>query len=1151
MKPFKKIKALILDQARGFRERVFVLLTLIAVAMAAVALTGDILFGENEIEIITLAGAVVFVPLLTIIGVKTGKTELISGLISLGIIFVIMPVIFIFGGGVEGGAIPWLVFAFLYLGLVMTGWWKIASLILMTSVVCVLFSLDFYFPDLIYHHSRQMLFIDMSLGVIEVGFVCFFMTWFQTMMLVQENEKSRKETEKVEEMNRSQNRFFSNMSHEIRTPINAILGLNELILRQQDASEEIIKDANNIQGAGRMLLSLVNDILDFSRIEAGKMDIVPVNYNLGVMVSEITEMLWLRAENKGLEFRVFVDPSIPAELYGDEVRIRQILVNLLNNAVKYTESGSVTLSIDKEETRDDLVMLTYSVADTGTGIKQDAIPYLFDAFSRADEDKNAAIEGTGLGLSIVKQLVDLMNGSISVNSVYTQGSTFTVTLWQKVAREGAVGDINIGGGSGSKENRGYRPGFTAPDVRLLIVDDNEINREVEKKLLEGTCISVDTASGGEDALTMTLSTRYDLILMDHLMPQMDGVECLQRIRTQKGGMCNHAPVVVLTANAGSENQELYRNSGFDGYLLKPVSGRQLEESVLSHLPEGKVSRNSAEGAASYSISTASGYSRKIPLIIATNSCSEIPADILREQQIDIIPYNIAANGKVYYDRLEADTDELLRYRAAGVDLRAEAPTVEELELFFGNELKKAHNLLYITHSALISSEYEKAVTAAKVYGNVRVYDSGSASAGVGVLALYARKLSAAGRDTDRIIAELDKLKEKLRCIFAADNMVFAMKESRGVRAAGNILSVLGIRPFVRIRDGAFEISRLAMGEQDSCLGTFLDHAFGGVAEPDYDLLIVLHTGLSDEALKTAEKRIRENRPFKNVIFIKPSPVTALTVGSGSLGLVFFAGVKESPALSSMFETSLYDDYTEEEPAEEENTAEEESSGKEYAEEEPEAETETANLWYERIEGINGEKGIKNSGTEDFYRTVLGIFCESVSEKKAELEGFFDNSDWENYTIKIHALKSSARLIGGDALADDAQALENAGKAGDTDYIKANHERAMTDFCVLDRRIREALGIPEEKEEAAPEPVQSEPEVNEHFDSYLIECVYDALREAVANRDDTVIEETFSEVEGYPMPDEHLERMEKLKKCFAEGDHWGMMDLLDEEKKSEE
>ena len=497
---FKRIRAIIYDPSRSINERIYIFLTIVAMMILALALAGDIVYNDSVVEIATLIVTLLILPILAYIGIRFDKLGIIIKLVSLLMIFVVVPIAFFFGGGVTGSAIPWLVFCYLYIGLVLTGWWRRTSLLTLIIVTLVMFTLAYYHPDWLPKRDMGVLYIDAALAVIEVGIICFVMTWFQNRLFIGENERAREETKRVEELNRSQNRFFSSMSHEIRTPINSILGLNEIILRQDDASDEIIKDAGNIQGAGRMLLALINDILDFSKIEAGKMDIVPVNYNIASLISEIANMIWMRAEQKGLDFNIEIDPTIPAELYGDEIRIKQILVNLINNAVKYTNEGSVTLHVEKENLQGDQVVLMFSVIDTGMGIKQDAIPHLFDAFQRIDEEKNSKIEGTGLGLTIVKNLVDLMGGRITVNSVYTQGSTFIVTLRQKVTRADAVGEINITGSTGTGRGEKYQAGFRAPDVSVLIVDDNEMNLEVERKLLEGTDISVDTAISGEEAL---------------------------------------------------------------------------------------------------------------------------------------------------------------------------------------------------------------------------------------------------------------------------------------------------------------------------------------------------------------------------------------------------------------------------------------------------------------------------------------------------------------------------------------------------------------------------------------------------------------------------------------------------------------------------
>ncbi|MBR5115589.1 MAG: DegV family EDD domain-containing protein [Lachnospiraceae bacterium] len=1083
MSIFRRIKAMITDPERDFRERVFVVLTISGIVMGAVALLGDLIYGENILEIIILIGTVLITPITTYFGVRYRRVELAIRVISIGVAFVVMPIIFFAGGGAEGGAIPWFIFAYLYMGLVLTGWWRVCMISSFTVGVVTMFALGYQYPGLIQPHDRGHFYLDIALGVVEVGLVCVIMTWFQNLLFTQENKRAQEETRKVEDLNRSQNRFFSSMSHELRTPINSILGLNEIIIRQEDASEEILRDASNIQGAGRMLLALVNDILDFSKIEAGKMDIVPVNYSVAELVSEIVNMIWLRAEQKGLEFKVEVDPSIPAELFGDEVRIKQILVNLLNNAVKYTKEGSVTLHIEKEEIKGDQILLMISVIDTGMGIKQDDIPYLFNAFQRVDEENNARIEGTGLGLSIVKQLVDMMDGKVSVNSVYSQGSTFVVTLWQRIARFDSVGEINITGTVGMNKGNRYQVSFTAPDARILIVDDNEMNLEVEKKLLIGTEISVDTALSGEEALSRTAALRYDLILMDHLMPEMDGITCMQQIRKQVEGYNNHVPIIVLTANAGSENRELYSNSGFDGYLVKPVSGHQLEEAVLSHLPAAKVNRADSLEKTKLQLNASGSYSRKIPVSVTSSTACDLPAAILEDLQIDVLPFNIGVDGRTYRDAIEAGTEELIRYAEAGMQMSVYPPTQEQLEKFFGQELKKAHNLIYITVSGAMGEEYRRATAAARAYGNVWVYDSEGSSASVGWLVLAAYRMSTQGKSPEAIIAELDRIKAGFRCSFVTDGSYFRQRRATADAGKYNLIRLLSIRPIIGLKNGRYRIRRFVFGEQEQCFEKFIDQAFPLFANPDPDLILVVYVDLTEQEREMIRNRILRHVTFRNIAFLKASGAFALNCGPGSLGLVYVDRSETPSRLSTLLGSEISDDSAEKSgegtegsdgnaavmPAAAAEQAEPADSGDrqktagtdvrertEAAEDDREKDARNAEeagalspaeekKWYDGIPGINVEQGIQFSGSEESYFEILKMFYEAIGEKSDEIERLYAGEDWENYTIKVHALKSSARIVGAEDLADAALGLEKAGKEGDLSYIREHHAGVMKDY----------------------------------------------------------------------------------------------------------
>ncbi|WP_051544850.1 DegV family protein [Butyrivibrio sp. MC2021] len=1128
MKLIKKFRSLISDTSRSLKERVFVMLTLIALVTLVITLIGDIAYQDNIVEIMAILITLILVPFATFWAYKKNKIDFATKLISLGVVFVVIPLSFIFGGGVNGGTVPWLIFSYLYIGLVITGWWRTFMLAVMSVTVIALYYIGYAYPELIHNKSRDIEFLDSALAVIEVGLVCFIMTWFQNRLYNQENKKAKEETKKVEDLNNAQNRFFSSMSHEIRTPINSILGLNEIILRQKDASDEIVRDATNIQGAGRMLLAIINDILDFSKIEAGKMDIVPVNYNLASMISEIVNMIWLRAQEKGLELKIEVDPSIPAELFGDEVRIKQILVNLLNNAVKYTREGSVTLHIEKETMNEDQVALSLSVSDTGIGIKQDALPYLFDAFQRVDVEKNTKIEGTGLGLSIVKQLVDLMGGRITVNSVYTQGSTFIVTLWQKVSRFDAVGEINILGNLGSQKRSDYTVSFTAPDLRLLIVDDNEMNLEVERKLLDGTEIIIDTCMSGVEALNLTSIHRYDLIFMDHLMPEMDGIECMQNIRKQAAGLNNKVPIIVLTANAGAENKELYRRSGFEGYLVKPVTGRALEDIIIEHAPRTKVHISDETDISRLSMNTIRGYSRKIPVLITTGSMCDLPKHVIRKYQIESIPFVVKGKDRIFYDGVEVQTDELLRYVKNGYEYVSDAPSVEEFERFFAKELKKALNVIYISTAGSLSNEYERASQAAETYGNVLVFDSGFGSSASGMLVLLAQRMASRGDSVEKIIDELKKARSAIHCSFVTDGSFYVRKRDNYSIGALNIMKTFNIKPVIRCKEGRYRVTQIGLGEHKDVYKKYIDHVLPLSSKPDLDIIFVIYSELNEELQDYIKELILRRHQFINIVFQKASPVLALNAGIEAIGVSYIENGNSSYNISSMM---FGDEIQGPEEQEEENENEE-----------PEIdEQETVKQWYEEIDGIDAKSAIENSGSEDTFRTVLKIFYDSLEDKINEIDSYFSNGDLENYTIKVHAMKSSAKLVGALELSDDAKELEKAGKEGNTYYIRENHSPFVTKL----RSFHDALiSLFDEEQDVEDEAEDNEPvPCADDYKNILVKSLYDALLNEVNENDCKGLKNILDEAGQCDMPGEVKADIDKIKELYEAGDLEGIKAVL--------
>ncbi|MBQ9437848.1 MAG: response regulator, partial [Lachnospiraceae bacterium] len=384
--------------------------------------------------------------------------------------------------------------------------------------------------------------------------------------------------------NKAKSVFLANMSHEIRTPINAVLGMDEMILRES-REKDILSYAQDIQTAGRTLLSLINDILDFSKIEEGKMEILPSQYELSFVIGDLANMIKDRAEKKGLHFEIKVNPETPHTLYGDEIRIKQIAVNLLTNAVKYTEQGTVRLEVGFRRHSDEEILLRFQVSDTGIGMKKEDMEKLFSPFSRIEESRNRAIEGTGLGMSIVKQLLGLMDSHLEVKSEYGKGSDFSFEIRQKVIKWDSIGDFTARYEAEAAKREEYHELFQAPDAQVLVVDDTEVNLIVIKNLLKRTRVKIDTVRSGKEAINAAQRKQYDVILIDHMMPEMDGIETLQKLKeeTEKPSV-----YIALTANAVYGAREMYLAAGFADYLSKPVDGRQLEETLKKYLPEEKL-----------------------------------------------------------------------------------------------------------------------------------------------------------------------------------------------------------------------------------------------------------------------------------------------------------------------------------------------------------------------------------------------------------------------------------------------------------------------------------------------------------------------------------------------------------------------------------
>ncbi|MFW5630061.1 MAG: ATP-binding protein [Acetivibrio ethanolgignens] len=392
--------------------------------------------------------------------------------------------------------------------------------------------------------------------------------------------------QRADDANRAKSIFLANMSHEIRTPLNAILGMDELILREKP--EGCIEEyAVSIKRAGNTLLGIISDILDLSKIESGKMTLSEEKYSTAQMLQDVIYILTYKIEEKGLKFETEIQEDVPELLYGDELRMKQIVTNLLNNAVKYTSKGKITLCLSWEQKDHETIWMEFKVKDTGSGIRKEDIERIFTSFERLEEDKNKGIEGSGLGLSITQNLTELMGGSLYVESKYGEGTVFTVRLPQRIASYRPMGTLEMEGISRTyiKENS-----FIAPEARILIVDDTLVTLRIIRELLKRTEIKSDLATNGQDALNMVKKKSYNMIFLDHVMPQMDGIETLKRIQQITDGPNVGIPVIALTANAVIGSREFYLKSGFTDYLAKPVDGEKLENMIEKYLPQQLVQK---------------------------------------------------------------------------------------------------------------------------------------------------------------------------------------------------------------------------------------------------------------------------------------------------------------------------------------------------------------------------------------------------------------------------------------------------------------------------------------------------------------------------------------------------------------------------------
>lgn len=525
-----------------------------------------------------------------------GRLGVASNFMVIVSCFFLFPGIFFSQGGIESGMSSWFALGILFIFLLLDGVNFVVMLSLDAIVIIGCYWLSYKYSQLVHGQMlRASFFLDVVQSIfvttVAVGLIVKVQAWMQKQqdsiveeknkLLVEVTQKAKHAQREAEIANHSKSNFLANMSHEIRTPINTVLGMDEMILREtrEDNTRSLAQD---IRTSTESLLEIVNEILDFSRIESGKMELMADDYELCDVLHDTVTVFGLRAKEKGLYLHIHVDEKLPAMYRGDSLRLRQIINNIMSNAIKYTGEGGINFSVTGHQEEDSEV-LHFEIEDTGAGIREEDLHRLFEAFERIDEKTNRNIEGTGLGMAITANLLHMMDSNLQVRSVYGQGSTFYFDLKQRVKDWTPIGHFQIKDKKNADNSKEQHFTFLAPNVHVLLVDDNAMNRKVFCKLLKHTQIQIDEVDNGFTCLEMVKKRHYDIIFLDHMMPELDGVETFSYMQSMQENHCKDTPVIVLTANAIIGAKEQYMQIGFTDYLSKPIDSHRLENLIVEQL----------------------------------------------------------------------------------------------------------------------------------------------------------------------------------------------------------------------------------------------------------------------------------------------------------------------------------------------------------------------------------------------------------------------------------------------------------------------------------------------------------------------------------------------------------------------------------------
>lgn len=884
----EKLYQLLFNEKLDIKERLFRIILLSGtVAVSFAILQGLTLVNAQNLMLIYGIMFVTFVSAF-ILTFKYRNMELSSTILGFVIIVLVLPFIFLKGGGVNSGAGLWLCLGIFYVFIMFSGKKLLFFLSLTVFIDIGSYVLAYLKPELVEELATPLeKHFDSIFAVIVVGVTVGSVMKFQLRLFDRERRVKEEQQAEVEALSKSKDTFFANMSHEIRTPISSIIGLNELILRE-NPSQEIQEYARDIKEASNRLLNLINDILDLSQLEIQKMDLTEDTYTVSDMLREVIDIIYLQIAEKDLNFHVQIDEKIPMKLHGDARRIQQILLNVLSNAVKYTEEGSVALTCEFKEVSENRIRLIISVADTGMGIRKEELEYLFDAFKRVKTEKTSKIEGAGLGLRITKQLLDLMGGEITVDSIYTQGSEFRISLEQNVVDATPMGELSITS-SIKKKSSYYTRAFEAPDARVLVVDDDELNLVITSKLLKETRVIVDTANSPEECLSKTLKTPYELILMDYLMPGMDGVALLKAIRKQENGRCHESDVVMMSANVEEEKRNDYILLGFDGILEKPVDPTRLEMEVLKHIPEHMVEyRREFDDAANgqYFISRASKKRKRI--YITSDGVCDLPSEFLEKYDIRLIDLYITTENGRFRDTKEIDIYNLSRYLSEENSTAFSlSPTVEDYERFFAEMLMEADDVIYYSMAKASGRCFENATEASKGFSRVHVIDSGHISSGQGLLVLHAAKMAMDGASIAEILKETEEIRNKVHASFIIPGTKILYQKGFTDKVTAKLCDMFHMRPVLGTLNSKIRVLGVRMGQLEVVWRRYIRFYLRNINKIDNRIIFVVHAGCNVKQQEIILEEINRCMKFKQIVFTQASTASTCNSGLESIGMAVY------------------------------------------------------------------------------------------------------------------------------------------------------------------------------------------------------------------------------------------------------------------------